>query len=84
MATFAFDEARCLYCHACEVACAQWHSIPAGQCGFRVIERSETGTFPHASVGYRARVLPGCDRCASAGGSPRCAAACATHALTYL
>ena len=81
--SFSFDAYRCTKCHACEVACAVWHDAdpPAG--GFRRIDEEESGSYPNVTRTFKLVTLPGCDRCASAGCSPRCALTCPTGALRF-
>ena len=76
---FSFDAQLCTKCHACEVACAMWHEDGP----FRIVEECEAGAFPVVGRTFTSRPLSGCDLCATAGGSPRCAGACPTGALQF-
>ena len=83
VARFSFDSFLCVECHSCEVACKQWHEVPAGQPGFRVITVEESGEFPDTQVKIRTSVAKGCDLCRGEGGFPHCASACPTGALRF-
>lgn len=83
MARFMFDGALCSKCHSCEVACAVWHQLPAGEEGFRRVEEIEVGAFPFVRRLFTSKALAGCDLCKDCGGSPRCAQTCPTGALRF-
>lgn len=83
MAKFHFDPDLCIKCHACEVACAIWHDIPAGEPGYRVVVETNEGEFPGQTRDFKAKITKGCDVCKNAGGYPHCVATCPTQALTY-
>lgn len=82
-ASFHFDSASCIGCEACVVACKQWHGTPAGTPGNRAVIATTEGVFPDVHQHFVSRALPGCDRCRSIDGEPRCALTCATGALTF-
>lgn len=71
---FYFDQTRCTGCGTCQVACRDWHDIPAGPVKWMRIGYNEKGKYPDVSVAYAA--IP-CFHC----GAPLCAAACPADAI---
>lgn len=69
-----FDDARCVKCWACEVACRQWSGLEAAAPARRWVRETVSGAFPRVE---RAFVSEGCRHCADAP----CVAACAFGAL---
>jgi anaerobic dimethyl sulfoxide reductase subunit B (iron-sulfur subunit) len=43
---FFIDLSRCIGCHACEIACKQWHNIDPGPVKWLRVFQWESGTFP--------------------------------------
>ncbi len=72
---FYFDQTRCTGCCACQVACKDWHDIPAGPEKWMRVLYTETGRFPNVSVSYMAAACWHCH-------SPVCADACPVDAIT--
>jgi len=72
---FYFDQTRCTGCGACQVACKDWHDVPAGPEKWARILYTEKGTFPHAFVSYLAAMCWHCQ-------DPVCALACPVQAIT--
>ncbi len=72
---FFFEAARCLKCFSCEVACKQWHGIPAGSVKLRRVMEVTTGTFPDVK---RTFLSLSCKHCAKAP----CIAACPGKAIS--
>jgi anaerobic dimethyl sulfoxide reductase subunit B (iron-sulfur subunit) len=72
---FFIDLSRCTGCHACTIACKQWHDIPPGSVKWLRVYQWEKGTFPDIDL----RVLPVmCFHCEN----PVCAGAC-PHGAIY-
>lgn len=44
---FRHDTNRCTKCYACEIACQQWHNIPAGTIKLRRVTEEVLGIFPN-------------------------------------
>lgn len=66
---FFVDSTRCVKCYACEVACQQWHGLPAGtHMRRRVNERCE-GVFPHVKRTFTSLSCMHCEH-------PACASTC--------
>ena len=72
---FYFDQTRCTGCHACNVACKDWHDIDAGPVNWMRVTTIEQGKFPDVFVAWLA--LP-CCHCEQ----PYCVAACPVDAIT--
>ncbi|MEC4273251.1 4Fe-4S dicluster domain-containing protein [Adlercreutzia sp. R25] len=72
---FYFDEAKCMGCRSCQVACKDRNNLPVGQL-FRHMISYETGTYPDVKVFHQAKT---CNHCASAA----CVANCPTGAMQY-
>ena len=72
---FYFDQTRCTGCSACQVACKDWHDIPAGSENWIRVLHTEKGKFPDVFVSYM--VVP-CYHCLE----PVCIPACPAHAIS--
>jgi anaerobic dimethyl sulfoxide reductase subunit B (iron-sulfur subunit) len=72
---FYFDQTRCIGCSACEVACKDWHDIPAGPTKWMRIKYNETGVFPNVFVSY---LINPCFHCED----PVCIPVCPVNAIT--
>ena len=72
---FYFDQARCLGCYTCRVACKDWHNVGAGPAVWRRITSKEWGTYPKVYLSY---VSLSCNHCRE----PACAEACPVEAIT--
>jgi anaerobic dimethyl sulfoxide reductase subunit B (iron-sulfur subunit) len=72
---FYFDQSRCTGCCACQVACKDWHDVPAGDEKWMRVLYSEKGRFPNVFVAYLASA---CWHCAA----PVCADACPADAIS--
>ena len=71
---FFFDQSRCTGCHACAVACKNWHRLPPGPLKFLRVYQFESGSFP--DVRLRFQWIP-CYHCET----PPCVAACPAGAI---
>lgn len=71
---FFFDQSRCINCHACSVACKDWHDLPPGPVKWLRRFEWEKGTFP--SVEHRYLFAP-CYHCEN----PVCVDACKEKAI---
>jgi len=72
---FYFDQTRCTGCHACAVACKDWHDIDAGPVNWLRIEAIEKGQYPELFLAY---LFSPCYHCAS----PACVLACPVNAIS--
>lgn len=72
---FYFDQTRCNGCFTCNVACKDWHDIPAGPVNYKRVSTIEKGKYPDVSVAFLAL---SCCHCAN----PTCAGACPVEAIT--
>ncbi len=72
---FYFNQTRCTGCSTCQVACKDWHDIPAGPENWLRIRYAEKGKFPDVFVSY---LFSPCYHCID----PVCVSACPTHAIT--
>jgi len=72
---FYFDQSRCTGCAACQVACKDWHDVPAGPAKWMRVLYRETGAFPDVFVSY---LTAPCWHCLS----PVCVEACPTGAIS--
>ena len=72
---FYFDQTRCTGCQACQVACKDWHDVPAGPEKWMRVLYSEKGEFPNVFVSY---MVSPCWHCVS----PVCAEACPVEAIS--
>jgi len=71
---FFFDQSRCSGCHACAVACKNWHCLPAGPLKYLRIYQYEKGVFPEVRLHFH--WIP-CYHCAN----PSCVKACPRGAV---
>jgi anaerobic dimethyl sulfoxide reductase subunit B len=71
---FYFDQTRCIGCHTCEIACKDWHDVPAGPARWVKITEIVEGDFPDILVAY---IFRPCYHCAE----PECAKACPVSAI---
>jgi len=71
---FYFDQTRCTGCAACQVACKDWHDLPAGSEKWMRVHYSERGKYPNVFVSY---LINPCYHCAE----PVCARACPPRAI---
>jgi len=72
---FFFDQARCTGCYTCQLACKDWHDIPAGPVGWIRMTHREEGKFPRVFSAYLANT---CYHCAA----PPCVSVCPADAIT--
>ncbi len=72
---FFIDQSRCTGCHACTVACKDWHNIPAGPVNWRWLVTVENGKYPEVFVAY---LSLSCLHCAQ----PGCMEICPVDAIT--
>ena len=72
---FYFDQSRCVGCHACSIACKDWHDIKAGPLHLRRVTSREWGTYPMVHLSY---LSISCNHCEN----PACVKACPAHAIT--
>jgi anaerobic dimethyl sulfoxide reductase subunit B (iron-sulfur subunit) len=72
---FYFDQARCLGCYTCAVACKDWHNIEAGPAHWRRITSKEWGKYPKVFLSY---LSLSCNHCEN----PACAEACPQEAIS--
>jgi anaerobic dimethyl sulfoxide reductase subunit B (iron-sulfur subunit) len=70
-----FDQTRCTGCQTCEVACKDWHDVPAGLSKWIRVTTREEGQFPDLSVSFLVNCCYHCLR-------PACVAACPVQAVT--
>ena len=71
---FYFDQTRCTGCHACNVACKDWHDIDAGPVNWMKVTTIEEGKFPDVFVAWLALSCCHCEQ-------PDCVAACPVGAI---
>ncbi len=72
---FYFNQSRCTGCSACQVACKDWHDLPAGPEKWMRILYTEKGKFPDVFVSYLVAL---CYQCLD----PVCIPACPTQAIS--
>jgi anaerobic dimethyl sulfoxide reductase subunit B (iron-sulfur subunit) len=72
---FYFDQTRCMGCNACQVACKDWHDIPAGPEKWMRILYNEKGKFPNVFVSY---MISPCFHCID----PVCIPVCPVNAIS--
>ena len=71
---FYFDQSRCIGCGACQVACKDWHDLPAGPRNWMRVLYTEMGKFPDVFVSY---LIAPCYHCQH----PTCGRACPVAAI---
>jgi anaerobic dimethyl sulfoxide reductase subunit B len=71
---FYFNQTRCTGCGACQVACKDWHDVPAGPEKWIGVSHMEQGTFPDVFVSY---LITPCWHCED----PVCLPACPVDAI---
>ena len=71
---FFFDQSRCTGCHACSLACKNWHTIPPGPLKYLRIYQYEKGSFPDVRIHYQ--WIP-CYHCED----PSCLSSCPKEAI---
>lgn len=71
---FYFNQNRCIGCGTCQVACKDWHDIPAGPINWMNINYIEIGNYPDIFVSYMASPCYHCEE-------PNCLEACPTDAI---
>ena len=71
---FFFDQSRCIGCHACVIACKQWHDISPGPVKWLRVYQWEKGVFPNVKLHMLA--IP-CYHCEN----PVCLKACPNQAI---
>lgn len=76
MANYGFyvNTDLCIKCWTCEIACKQWHEIPAGTYGMRRVHEKTEGTFPNVK---RTFYSLSCLQCSN----PACVEKCPTSAI---
>ena len=72
---FYFDQTRCTGCYTCQVACKDWHDIPAGPENWMRVLYIEKGKFPNVFVSY---MIAPCFQCLD----PVCVQACPVDAIS--
>jgi len=72
---FYFDQSRCAGCHACRIACKDWHDVPAGPASWMRINYHEEGPFPDIFASY---LISPCYHCEE----PVCSFVCPNEAIT--
>lgn len=71
---FSFDQSRCSGCHACAVACKNWHGLPAGSLKYLRVYEYEKGSFPDVRLHFQ--WIP-CYHCEE----PACRDSCTSQAI---
>jgi len=72
---FYFDQSRCVGCHACTIACKDWHDIVAGSVQWRRVTSRERGAYPKVFLSYLSLSCCHCEK-------PACAKACPAAAIS--
>jgi len=72
---FYFDQTRCTGCGACQVACKDWHDVPAGPEKWARMLYREKGMFPRIFVSYLPTMCWHCH-------DPVCVPVCPVKAIT--
>ncbi len=72
---FYFDQTRCTGCGTCQVACKDWHDLPAGPENWMRVLYTERGKFPDVFVSY---LISPCYQCLD----PVCVPACPVDAIS--
>lgn len=71
---FFFDQSRCSGCHACAVACKNWHGLPPGPLKYLRVYEYEKGSFSTVRIHFQ--WVP-CYHCEE----PICVSSCPTQAI---
>jgi len=71
---FYFDQSRCTGCHACTVACRDWHDVEDTAVVWRRVTARESGMYPDVRLSY---ISLSCCHCTE----PACAAVCPAGAI---
>lgn len=71
---FYFDQTRCTGCHACRVACKDWHDQPSGSASWMRILYQEEGPYPNIFASY---LISNCYHCEE----PVCSYVCPNEAI---
>lgn len=71
---FYVDTTRCIKCWACEVACKQWHEVPANATSRRNVQEETTGTYPDVKRTFTSLSCMHCE-------TPACVENCPVGAL---
>jgi anaerobic dimethyl sulfoxide reductase subunit B len=71
---FYFDQSRCTGCHACAIACRDWHDIDDSVVSWRRVVGLERGAYPGVEVSY---ISLSCTHCEQ----PACMAVCPVGAI---
>ena len=58
---FHHDTERCIKCYACEIACQQWHCIPAGTVKLLRVQEENKGVFPNIKRIFHVETCRHCD-----------------------
>jgi len=66
---FYFDQTRCTGCGTCQVACKDWHDLPAGPENWMRVLYTERGKFPDVFVSY---LISPCYQCLDSVCVPAC------------
>ena len=72
---FYFDQSRCAGCHACRIACKDWHDQPSGSASWMRINYYEVGPFPDIFASY---LISPCYHCEE----PVCSYICPNEAIS--
>ena len=83
---FSIKSARCVQCHACEVACAQEYGWKPGMSGMRVIEVIQELPKDKAYLGYIPFPTETCVLCAGRtrkGKKPACVHHCLANVIRH-
>ena len=72
---FYFDQTRCTGCGTCQVACKDWHDLPAGPENWMRVLYTERGKFPDVFVSY---LISPCYQCLD----PVCVPTCPVDAIS--
>ncbi|MFC2000863.1 4Fe-4S dicluster domain-containing protein [Chloroflexota bacterium] len=68
---FFFDQSRCSGCHACAVACKNWHGLPPGPLKYLKVYEYEKGSFPNVRMHFQWVPCYHCEEPACADNCPR-------------
>ncbi len=71
---FYFDQARCIGCHTCAVACKDWNNVDAGSVNWMRVNEILKGKFPNLKMVY---LSIACNHCSN----PPCIKVCPANAI---